>query len=264
MLKRMCRDDRTALDALDKATAIPAGSNQYSERVDNIHTLSSHDAGRLRRKSVTHHFSTLPRAFGLHGKRGSIAIMTVGDTIIAYLGEGDIRTHTVTAQAIEHHEDEWHVLDDLTSASSLQVKLVENPDASRIVIICDAHPPDDYALDYAWHIDATEDSGWGQFRDLPSVSESRLPPSMEESIEQTVEDMAELANNTDPMDAVQHIDNEDLIVELEAVPRWIESLMHALSVRLVQKTSPEAREHLPAAQIAYLLDRRPIEDEDSI
>lgn len=213
---------------------------------------------------MTHHFSTTPRAFGLYGKRGAIAIMTVGDTIIAHLGEGDTRTHAVAAQAIEHHEDEWHVLDDLTNAASLQVKLVENPDASRIVIICDVDPSDDYTLDYAWHIDATEDSGWGRFRDLPSVSESRLPPSMEESIEQTIEEMAWLANNTDPVDAVQHIDNEDLIVELEAVPRWIELLMHALSVRLVQKTSPEVREHLPAAQIAYLLDRRPIEDEDSI
>jgi hypothetical protein len=213
---------------------------------------------------VTHHFSTLPRAFGLHGKRGAIAIMTVGDTIIAHLGEGDTRTHIVAAQPIERHEDEWHVLADVTSAASLQVKLIENSDASRIVIICDDDPRDDYTLDYAWHIDAPEDSGWGRFQDLPSVSESRLPPSQEELIERTIEEMAWLANNTDPVDAIQHIDNDDLIVELEAVPRWIESLTHALSVRLVQNTSPETREHLPASGIAYLLEHRPIEGEDSL
>lgn len=93
MLKSMCRNDRTALDALDKATTGKRGGDQKSSEVgintDNI-SIDTHDVGRLRRKSVTHHFSTTPRAFGLYGKRGAIAIMTVGDTIIAYFGKATL------------------------------------------------------------------------------------------------------------------------------------------------------------------------------
>ena len=44
VLKRMCRDDRTALDTLDKATVNPTGSNQHTLLVDNIHKRKTRES----------------------------------------------------------------------------------------------------------------------------------------------------------------------------------------------------------------------------
>ncbi len=54
---------------------------------------------------------------------------------------------------------------------------------------------------------------------------------------------------------------EDLIEGLsETVPEWLEDISLRLSHRMLQNTSPETREHLPASAIAHLLRNRPSEE----
>jgi hypothetical protein len=38
-LKSLCRDNKAALDAIDKVTAFPTGTNQYSKGFDNVKSL---------------------------------------------------------------------------------------------------------------------------------------------------------------------------------------------------------------------------------
>ncbi|MBA2246887.1 MAG: hypothetical protein H0W23_02070 [Chloroflexia bacterium] len=183
--------------------------------------------------------------------------------MIAHLGDDDTRTHTVPEQAIEGREDEWHNLSDLINATWLQVRLLEQPDGSRVVVVCDTQPhPDDFAstLEYAWNLDTPEASAWSAFRDLPAIDASPLLPSIEERAVTAIEDIAFYASTLKPSDVIAHIDNDDLITELEPVPEWLEDIASELSRRMVQNTSPEIREHLPASAIAHLLRNRPSEE----
>ncbi len=83
---------------------------------------------------------------------------------------------------------------------------------------------------------------------------------VEELAAEAVEDIAFYASTLKPSDAIAHIDNDDLITELEPVPEWLEDIASELSQRMVQNTSPEIREHLPASAIAHLLRNRPSDE----